>query len=105
GRGVDRDDPGVGQGAAQDGPVQHPGKLDVVEVVALAPQEPGVLLAERAPEADGVAALAEARLARCRGARDGGHAVTSSVSAAPGASTVVPSVWPAAQRTACTMFS
>ncbi len=76
GRGVDGHDAGVRVGAAQDGPVEHAGKLDVVEVVALAPQEPGVLLAQHAAEADGVARCADGRLAL-----GGGHAVTSSSSA------------------------
>jgi hypothetical protein len=44
-RGVDRIDPGVRQRAAQDRHVQHAGQLDVLDVVAPALQEPGVLLA------------------------------------------------------------
>ena len=40
---VDRADVGVGVGAAQDGHVGHPGHLDVVEVAALAGDEPGIL--------------------------------------------------------------
>ena len=52
GRGVDRDDPGVGVGAAQDRAVDHPGQADVVQVGALAADEAGVLLALEAPEAD-----------------------------------------------------
>ena len=52
GRGVDRDDPGVGERAAQDRAVEHPGQLDVVDVAALPADEAGVLLAPQAAEAD-----------------------------------------------------
>ena len=51
-RGVDRDDPGVGERAAQDRAVEHPGQRDVVEVAALAADEPRVLLAPQPAEAD-----------------------------------------------------
>jgi hypothetical protein len=55
GRGsVDRDDLGVGVGAAQDRPVQHPGQVDVVDVVALAAHETDVFLAQHPPEPDRV---------------------------------------------------
>ena len=40
---VDRADVGVGVGAAQDRHVGHPGQRDVVEVAALAGDEPGIL--------------------------------------------------------------
>jgi hypothetical protein len=43
--GVDGDDPGVRQRRAQDRAVQHPGQHDVVEVAALAADEPRILLA------------------------------------------------------------
>ena len=49
GRGVDRVDPGVGHRAAQDRHVQHPGQVDVVDVVAPALEEAVVLLALDAP--------------------------------------------------------
>jgi hypothetical protein len=45
GRGVDRRDSSVGVGASQDLHVEHPGQRDVVEVLALAPDEARVLLA------------------------------------------------------------
>jgi hypothetical protein len=83
GGGVDGDDAGVGVGAAEDGAVQHPGELDVVDVAAPAPDEAGVLLAGHPAEAD-----------RGPGLLDGAHAVTSS---AAGCS--------AAHRMARTMFS
>ena len=47
--GVDRDDPGVRERAAQDRAVQHAGPRDVVDERALAPDEPGVLLARDRP--------------------------------------------------------
>ncbi len=57
-------------GAAQHGAVQHPGELDVVDVLALAADEARVLLALHAAEADGAFL-------------DGGHQlVTSSVAPA-----------------------
>ena len=70
GRRVDRDDPGVGVRAAQDRAVQHAGQVDVVDVVAPAAQEPDVLLARHAAEADRVAGGAERYLVL-----DRGHAV------------------------------
>ena len=42
---VDRGDPCVGEGAAQDGAVQHAGQRDIVDVPAKPPDEPRVLLA------------------------------------------------------------
>ena len=51
--GVDPHDPGVGHRRAQDGEVQHPRQLHVVAVVAQAPDEAGVLLAQHASVADG----------------------------------------------------
>jgi hypothetical protein len=53
GRGVDGDDAGVRERAAQHGPVQHAGQVDVVDVAALAAYEAGVLLALHPAEADG----------------------------------------------------
>ena len=53
GRRVDGDDAGVRQRAAQHRAVQHPGQLHVVDVVALAADEPRVLLALQPAEADG----------------------------------------------------
>jgi hypothetical protein len=47
--GVDRDDPGVRQRAAQDRPVQHPRQLDVVHEGAPAADEPGILFARDRP--------------------------------------------------------
>jgi hypothetical protein len=49
---VDRDDPGVRQRAAEDGAVQHPRELDVVDVVALPADEARILLALQPTEAD-----------------------------------------------------
>ena len=43
---VDADDPGMGDGRAQDREVQHPGQLDVVDVAAHPADEARVLLAE-----------------------------------------------------------
>src|SRR5262249_13213258 len=54
GGGVDRDDAGVRVGAAKNGAVEHPGQLHVVDVVALAADEPRVLLAAHAAVADGL---------------------------------------------------
>ena len=51
-RGVDRDDPGVRVGAAQQRAVDHTRQLDVVQVRALAADEPRVLLALQPAEAD-----------------------------------------------------
>ena len=98
GRGVDALDARVRERAAQDGAVQHAGQHDVVDVVALAADEAGVLLAEHAAEADGFRRRAGGRGV---GGFGGGHA---------GAPTTVPVVaaadgWPAAARTARTMFS
>ncbi|MDF2731789.1 MAG: hypothetical protein K0S92_414 [Desertimonas sp.] len=53
-RRVDGDDPRMGVGAAEDRPVEHARHGDVVEVVAAAAQEAGVLLAQHSPEAHGV---------------------------------------------------
>ena len=53
---VDGDDEGVRERAAQDRTVEHAGQVEIVDVVALAPQEPGVFLAQHAAEADRVAA-------------------------------------------------
>src|SRR5690606_12485170 len=50
GGGVDRDEPGVGVGAAQDRPVEHSRQLDVVDVVAASADEAGVLLARHPAE-------------------------------------------------------
>src|SRR5690606_569429 len=122
GRGVDRGDAGVGERAAQDRPVQHAGELDVVEVAAPAPQEPGVLLAQHPAEADGVAGGAAGGGGAGLGVRPGGvglgggHADTSvSLRPSPGAagadcvtasSSTSAAPWgcSAAQRTAATMF-
>ena len=80
--------------AAQDGAVEHAGQLDVVDVVALAAEEPDVLLAVHATEADRVAGGAQGDGAIPQGrSLDGGHAVTSLVAG-----------WSAAQCTAATMF-
>ena len=49
GGGVDRDDPGVRERAAQDRAVQHAGQRDVVDERALPPDEPRVLLARERP--------------------------------------------------------
>ena len=46
-------------GLARTAPCSMPGQLDVVEEVAPAAQEAGVLLAQHAPEADRVAGLGE----------------------------------------------
>ena len=54
GAGVDADDPGVRQRRAQDREVQHALQLDVVDVLAHAADEPGVLLAEHPAVAHGV---------------------------------------------------
>ena len=84
GRRVDRDDPRVGERAAQHGAVQHARQLDVVDEVAVAADQPRVLLALEPAVAD-------------RALLDGGHQpVTSSrVSAIRSA----PSGWcSAAQR-------
>ena len=48
-RGVDRDDPGVRERAAQDRAVQHAGQLDVVHERAPAADEAGILLARDRP--------------------------------------------------------
>ena len=91
GEGVDGDDAGVRVRAPQHGPVQHAGQADVIDVVALAPDETGVFFAQHAPEANRVAG----RAGRSLGRR---HAGTSSRS-------VLGSEWEAAQRMARTMFS
>ena len=89
--GVDRVDPGVGHRRAQDGHVEHAGQDDVVEVVALALDEPGVLVAlDRVADA---ADLDGSELGRA--GFGGGHAGTSWPLVA-GA--------PAADRMALTMF-
>ena len=62
GRGVDRDDPGVRERAAQDRAVQHAGKLDVVGEGALAADEAGVFLALDRP----VGAVLPSRVSRSR---------------------------------------
>ena len=80
GRGVDAEDARVGERAAQDRAVQHPGQADVVDVVPLAADEARVLLALEAAEAD----------RRLLG--DGHQALTSC------------SAWSAAHFTALTMF-
>jgi hypothetical protein len=82
---VDALDAGVGVGAAQDGAVEHAGQDDIVDVVALAPHEAGVLLAVHTAEANGVNGC----LFEC-----GHQAVTSSTAG-----------WAAAQWVARTMFS
>src|SRR5439155_24885923 len=86
GRGVEVEDARVRERAAQDGAVQHPGQAHVVDVVPAAADEPRVLLALEAPEAD-------------RALGGPGHQACTSfgaVSAAVG--------WSAAQRIAATMF-
>ena len=50
GRGVDRHDPRVCVRAAQHGPVQHAGQLDVVDIGAAAAEETRVLLADLRPK-------------------------------------------------------
>ena len=90
GRGVDRDDLRVRIGTAQDRAVHHPGQADVIEVVALPADEPRILLALQAPEAD-------------RALLSGAGRVLDVVA------TVIPPVSRplrarAAQRTAATMF-
>ena len=77
---VDRDDPGVGQRAAQDRPVQHPRQRDVVHEGALAADEASILLAR--------------------------YGAVGSLFKAPGAGAHGrPARCSAAQRTARTMFS
>ena len=85
--GVDREDLGVGVRAAQHRPMQHAGQADVVQVGALAADEPRVLLALEAAEAD---------RALGAGGLDSGHAAHASCLIAASRS--------AAQRTALTMF-
>ena len=72
-RRVDRQDARMRERAAQDRAVQHAGQVDVIDVVALAPDEALVLHALHRAEADGVACGAGRNLF------DGGHAVTSLV--------------------------
>ena len=79
--GVDRPDPGVRIGAAQDRGVQHAGQRHVVEVAATAADETYVLLALHPAEADRVAGLAGGDRVGC----DGGHAFASCASPAAGA--------------------
>jgi len=50
--GVDRSDAGVGEGAPQHRPMEHPGQLQVVDVAAEAADEAAVLLASQGAEAD-----------------------------------------------------
>ena len=83
--GVDRHDARVGAGAGEDGPVEHARHRHVVEVVAAADEEAGVLLAQHPPEADRVAGVRYGNLF------GGGHETVSL-----GCS--------AAQRTALTML-
>ena len=97
--GVDRHDPGVRDGAAQDRGVQHAGDDEVVEVVPLATQEAGVLLAEHPAEADRVARRAGGGRGGVLGA---GHAWTSWEASC---AVVGSAGCRAAQRTARTMFS
>ena len=85
-RRVDRHDAGVGVRAGEDRPVQHAGQLHVVEVVAAAAQEPGVLLAQHAAEPDRVAGCGDRSFLDCA------HDVTST------------GVRSAAQRTALMML-
>ncbi len=63
--GVDRDQPGMGHGGAQDGTVQHAGQHDVVDVVALAADEPRVLLALDAAVPDRAVGVAGRRVGCC----------------------------------------
>ena len=73
---VDRDQPGVGDGSAQNGTVQHAGQHDVVDVVALAAHEARVFLALHAAVADGPIVVAGGRVRRA--VLKDGHACTSS---------------------------
>ena len=101
--GVDAEYPGVGQGAAQHGAVQHPGQHHVVDVLAAAPDEAGVFLALHRPvAARGLAGgvdldreVLDALLV------DGGHAMASELSA----SLRVADSLAAAHCTERTMFS
>ena len=75
-RRVDRDDPGVGVRAAQDRAVQHARQVHVVDVGALAADEPHVLLAQHAAEPHRVlGSLARGGSGRA----PSGHAVPPSV--------------------------
>ena len=66
---VDRDDPGMRDRASQDGAVEHPRQLHVIDEVALAANEARVLLAPHAAEADRVpVGIAHVR-ARCSAAQ------------------------------------
>ena len=70
-RGIDGLDAGVRPGAAQDGTVEHAGEIDVVDVVALAPDEALILDTLHAAESDGVAPGTDWHFL------DSGHADTS----------------------------
>ena len=102
GAGVDGGDAGVGQRAAQDRAVQHAGQHDVVDVLAPAPDETGVLLALHRPVAarglvggvDLDRGVLHALLV------DGGHAIASELSAPRAAASFA-----AAHCTERTMFS
>ena len=90
GGGVDRDDPGVGERAAQDRAVQHPGQLEVVDEGALAADEAGVLLALDRPVGPGLG-------------RSFGHASTAAWRRPAAPVLCWPTAWPArCSRSRCT---
>jgi len=47
----------MGVRAPQHSPMEHAGEVDVVDVVALSPDEAGIFFADHAAEADGVGLL------------------------------------------------